>query len=74
MVLGMKNSTKNILRGIGSILDIMPSRPATDYSRFMPQGTPEERIAVAWKRVGDSLQNAMGQYEQQQTNQEEATR
>jgi len=73
MVLDMKDSTRNILRGIGSILDIMPSRPAMDYSRFMPQGTPEERIAASWQRVGDSLQNAMGQYEQQ-ASQEEATR
>lgn len=70
---GMKNSTKNMLRGIGSLLVIMPTTQATDYSRFMPQGTAAERIEASWNRVGDSLRTAMGQYEQQ-TSQKKTSR
>jgi len=55
----MKDSLKNILRGIGSLLVIMPSTPAPNYSRFLPQGTPEERLRSVWEQVGKDISTAM---------------
>jgi hypothetical protein len=54
-----------MIKGVGSVVDIMPS---TDYLRFVPKGTPEERMRATWQRVGNSIRNAMGHYtyEQQQ--------
>lgn len=62
----MKNSIKNILQGAGSILDIMPSREPVDYSKFVPHGTPEERMRETWDRVGYSLKIAMDLYADEQ--------
>jgi hypothetical protein len=56
----MMRSTKNIIRGIGSIVDIMPSTKSADYSRFVPKGTPEQRMRQTWQNVGDSIDRAMG--------------
>jgi len=58
----MKESTRNILKGIGNILDIMPSPSTSDYSRFIPKGTAEDRMRETWERVGGSIKWAMGQY------------
>ena len=59
----MKRATRNILKGMGSIMNIMPPRESTtDYSRFVPQGTPEDRMREVWERVGDSLRGAIYRY------------
>ena len=62
----MKQVYQNILKGVGSIVDIMPSAETSDYSRFVPKGTPEERMVATWERVGASLERAMGKYAEQQ--------
>lgn len=59
----MRKKTKLFLFGIGSVLDIMPR---TDFWRFIPQQTPEERMRQDWERVGQSLWRAVGQFDQEQ--------
>ena len=65
MVIAMIDTTRNILRGMGSILDIMPVRELPDFSRCLPKGTPEERMTETWTRVGNSIRAAMEQYGRQ---------
>jgi hypothetical protein len=57
----MKNRTRNILRGIGSILDFMPYRKPCDLSKTVPIMTPEQINTKAWEMVGESFRMAMGQ-------------
>ena len=57
----MNNKTRNILTGIGSILDIMPRREPVDLSKTVPIMTPEQLNAAAWEMVGESFRMAMGQ-------------
>ena len=45
-----------ILEGIGSILDIAPD---TDYGKFVPKKTPQERMAERWQRVGRHINVAI---------------
>jgi len=54
----MKKTYRNILEGIGSIFDIMPS---TDYSRFVPKDTEEDVMRQAWEQAGDDIQKAFEQ-------------
>ena len=56
----MNSKTRNILTGIGSILDIMPHREPVDLSK-VPIMTPEQINAKAWEMVGESFRMAMGQ-------------
>lgn len=62
----MKKTTRNILRGMGSIMDIMPRREPVDFLQFIPKGTPEERMRETWDRVGDCLKTAMDRYADEQ--------
>ena len=59
----MKRLTSNIIKGVGSVVNILPSN---DYTRFVPKGTPEERMRATWQRVGNSLKKATGQYSHEQ--------
>ncbi len=52
--------TRNLLRGVGTILDILPAQRKVDYSRFLPKETDEEHMAATWKQVGDDLKQAIG--------------
>lgn len=47
------------LRAAGSVMDIWP---AGSYSRYMPKGSGQERIAQHWEAVGKHLRSAMSQY------------
>jgi hypothetical protein len=60
--MGMNSKTRNILRGMGSILDIMPERRAP--SRFVPM-TPGQINAKAWEMVGDSFRMAIGKVQRE---------
>jgi len=54
------------MQGMGSIFDLMPSREPTDFHKFIPQGTPEERMREIWDGVGRSIQNAMNRHADEQ--------
>lgn len=47
------------LRTAGSAMDIWPTG---SYSRYMPKGSEQERIAQYWESVGTHLRSAMSQY------------
>ena len=47
---------KNILRGMGSIINIYPN---TDYRRNLPQRTDSEALRQDWINVGRDLRKAM---------------
>jgi hypothetical protein len=64
----MNTKTRNILRGVGSILDIMPERRVVDFSKFVPKKTPTERMAEAWQKVGEDMRAAMGQVANEESN------
>lgn len=53
----MNSRTRHFLIGLGSILDIMPSRPKRTRTRRMPM-TPEQIDAKAWAMVGESFRMA----------------
>jgi len=63
IVIGMKNRTRNILRGIGSILDIMPERRTVDLYQIVKRRTADEMMVEAWASVGRDLNSALGQFE-----------
>ncbi len=58
----MKSTHHNILRGIGSVIEIMPPERKIDYSRFVSRMTPMERMQKSFEMVGDSLRKAIGEY------------
>jgi hypothetical protein len=59
----MNHKVKNILKGVGSVMDIMPS---TDYSRFVPKETASERMQGHWARAGQHLQRAIDRFAYEQ--------
>jgi len=57
----MKNRTRNIMKGVGSIMDIMPARRHVDLFKSVPIMTPAEIMQKAWSRVGEDIDMAMRQ-------------
>lgn len=55
----MTKHLKSFFKGAGSVMDIAPE---TDYRRFVPKGTPAERIGRHWVRVGKHLSTSMGRF------------
>ena len=57
-----KRSTKlfRTLRAAGSVMAIWPH---SDYSQYIPQGTPQQRLARHWRHVGRQLERAVDTYE-----------
>ena len=53
----MRRSLRNILIGMGSILDLCPA-PRQEL-QFPPIMTDEEAIADSWQKVGDDLRAVM---------------
>lgn len=53
-----KQSSRTI-RAAGSVMDIWPTE---SYSRYMPKGSDQERIAQHWTTVGQHLRSALSQY------------
>ena len=54
---GMGETLRNIVRGIGSVLEIAPRN---DYSHLVPDYSPQEALAMDFARAGDDLRAAMG--------------
>lgn len=59
----MKDKTRNLLTGAGSILDIMPPRRRVDFSRLLPKETQTQRMANAWNQAGNSIRIAIREFE-----------
>jgi hypothetical protein len=63
---GDKNMNKhlqNILKGIGSVMDVAPS---TDYNRFVSKEGGAERMRGHWVRTGKHIQCAMNRFADEQ--------
>jgi hypothetical protein len=59
----MTKHFKNILRGVGSIMDIAPF---TDYRRFVPKENIQERMHGHWARTGRNIQHAVKRFTNEQ--------
>jgi hypothetical protein len=59
----MTKQFQNILKGIGSVMDIAPS---TDYTRFVPKKTATERMQEHWQRTGWHIQQAIDHFAHEQ--------
>lgn len=55
----MGETLRNIVRGIGSVLEIAPRN---DYSHLVPDYSPEDALARDFARVGDDLRAAMAKH------------
>ena len=55
----MTRQIKNIIRGVGSLLDVAPT---TDYSEFIPKESTAERIHKSWTRTGESIQRSLDHF------------
>ena len=55
----MNSKTRNILTGIGSILNIFPDR---ELFTITPPASPAELMARSWERVGQDINAAIQQY------------
>jgi len=49
---------KNFIKGIGSILNIMPALPPRKQIKLIKPMTPEQIDAEDWKMVGESFRMA----------------
>jgi hypothetical protein len=63
----MKLKTKNILRGVGSLIDIMPR---SNFRRYVPPRDAAERMRGHWQRAGDYLRRAVTQFQNEQASTE----
>ncbi len=59
----MKMKILNILCGIGSVLDIMPTRKSVDASRLAFEGDQLGIMKKSWGQVWQSLSGAIGEAE-----------
>ena len=64
----MNDKTRNFIKGMGSTLDIMPARRNVDLSRFVLTQTSNERMVEVWRKVGDDIRAAMGQFDNGKNN------
>ena len=53
---------RNIVRGIGSVLEIAPRN---DYSHLVPDYSPQDALAMDFARTGDDLRAAMAKHERE---------
>lgn len=60
----MTKTLKNILNGIGSIMDICPD--ANRYSHFVSKESANDRMMQAWERTGQQIKNAAKQFSDEQ--------
>lgn len=56
----MKRSTRQFLRGVGSIIDVLPNN---SFRRFVRTETAVQRMSGHWQRVGNSIGKAIVQHE-----------
>jgi len=55
----MTRHIKNILKGVGSVIDIAPS---TDYQKFVSKQSPGERMYGHWHQAGQHIHKATDQF------------
>lgn len=48
-------------RAAGSVMEVWPS---SDYSDYVPKGSPQQRIGRSWENTGTYLKKAIRQYGQ----------
>lgn len=65
----MRAKTKNIIRGIGSVMDIAPR---SDYRRYIPTKTPAEQMRSHWESVGNSIRRVLVRFQNEQAPTEQA--
>ena len=56
----MTGKVRAFFEGVGSIMNIFPGPEHFEEHRL--KGSPEERLAEHWRRVGGYLRNAMDGY------------
>lgn len=56
----MNAKAKNFLRGVGSVMDIAPSR---DLRQFAPRMSTAERMSGHFSRVGEAMRHACDAFE-----------
>ncbi len=61
----MSQKLKNILEGVGSVLNIAP---ATNYGKYVPSRKYKKRLERRWFRVGQNMQRAINRFEDEQKN------
>ncbi len=59
----MSKQIKDLLIGIGSILDVGSS---TQYHNFIPKQTAEERMRSHWEKTGNHIRKAMSDFDNDQ--------
>lgn len=59
----MKKSTKQFIRGFGSVINICPS---VDYDAVVPRRTPEESMQNSWKRVKTAFEKSVSEFDYEQ--------
>ena len=66
----MKRSTKQFLRGVGSVVDVLPNN---SFRRFIRTETAAQRMSGHWQRVGNSIGKAIAQHEHGQRTKKQAS-
>ena len=56
----MTKKTKNLLRGIGSVMDISPN--VNKFLRLVPKQNAKERMKSAWDKTGLQISDAIDKY------------
>ncbi|MXW38098.1 MAG: hypothetical protein F4023_02560 [Acidobacteria bacterium] len=56
----MTGKVRAFLEGVGSLMNLFPG--PEQFEKFQLKGSPEERLAEHWRRVGGYLRSAMDGY------------
>lgn len=59
----INKSLQNILAGAANVVDIAP---CSDFSRFVPNESAEQRMRSHWERTGTNLRNTLKRYSDEQ--------
>ena len=59
----MTKHFQNILKGIGSVMDIAP---CNDYGRFVPTENIQKRMQGHWERTGNTIKAAAERFTHEQ--------
>ena len=62
----MTKQLKNILKGVGSVMNISPRN---DYRRFIPKESAGERMKGHWERTGHHIKRAIDRFAHEQKEQ-----
>lgn len=58
-VLKMKKKlTKSFIRGMGSVIDVMP-RKKYNIKTYLPTQTSRARLGRDWERIGETISNSI---------------